>query len=194
MLYLLVEGFKNLFILFAKKLKLVLKYTLLIVLAFASLSFQQQGFDPSAKVKAVFLYNFTKYFEWPKNMKSGNFIIQIIGANASLNQELNRMATLKQIGNQKLEIRISQVFDGSTQPHIVFLLSEASDKLKEIVAKTKGKGTLIVTEKLGMAKAGSSINFVIIDNKQKFEYSKENALKAGLKTSDELKSLAIAVD
>lgn len=177
-----------------KKLKLLLKYTLLVVLAFASLGFQQQGFDPSAKVKAVFLYNFTKYFEWPKNMKSGNFIIQIIGVNASLNQELTRMSASKQIGNQKLEIRNSQVFDGTTQPHIIFILNEASDKLKDIVAKTKGKGTLIVTEKPGMAKAGASLNFVVADSKQKFEYSKENALRAGLKTSDELKSLAIAVD
>jgi hypothetical protein len=166
----------------------------LVVLAFVSLSFQQQGFDPNAKVKTVFLYNFTKYFEWPKNMKTGNFIIQVIGTNASLNQELNKMATSKQIGNQKLEIRNSQAFDGTLQPHIIFILNEASDKLKDIVAKTKGKGTLIVTEKPGMAKAGSSINFVVADNKQKFEYSKGNAIKAGLKTSDELKSLAIAVD
>lgn len=41
---------------------------------------------------------------------------------------------------------------------------------------------------------GSAINFVAIDSKLKFEYNKTNAVKAGLKTSDELKSLAIAVD
>jgi len=166
----------------------------LVVLAFVGLGFQQQGFDPNAKVKAVFIYNFTKYFEWPKNMKTGNFIIQIIGTNSTINQELSKMATSRQIGSQKLEIKNSQVFDGTIQPHIVFLLSESSDKLKEVIAKSKGKGTLIVTEKPGMAKAGSSINFVVADNKQKFEYSKENAVKAGLKTSDELKSLAIAFE
>lgn len=166
----------------------------LFVLAFVSLSFQQQGFDPNAKVKAIFLYNFTKYFEWPKNMKSGNFIIQVIGTNTSLNQELNKMATSKQIGNQKLEIRNTTTYDATIQSHIIFLLNESSDKLKEIVTKTKGKGTLIVTEKTGLAKTGSAINFVVAENKQKFEYNKANAVKAGLKTSDELKSLAIAVD
>ena len=166
----------------------------LVVLAFVSLSFQQQGFDPNAKVKAVFLYNFTKYFEWPPKMKSGNFIIQVVGSNASLNQELNKMASSKQIGNQKLEIKSSQSYDGAIQAHIIFLLSDVSDKLKDIVSKNKGKGALIVTEKIGMAKAGSAINFVVVDSKQKFEYSKGNAVKAGLKTSDELTSLAIAVD
>jgi hypothetical protein len=176
-------------------LKFLLKYSLLLLLAFSGLSFQQQqSFDPAAKVKAAFLYNFTKYFEWPDKMKSGNFIIQIIGTNTNLNQELNKMASSKQVGNQKLEIKTSTSIDASTQPHIIFLLSESSDMLKEINSKYKGKGSLVVTEKNGLAKAGSAINFVVMDNKQKFEYNKNNAVKAGLKTGDGLNSLAIVID
>ncbi len=153
-----------------------------------------QTFDPNAKVKAVFIYNFTRYFEWPDKMKSGNFVIHIIGTNANLNAELNKMATSKQVGNQKLEIKASTSIDVSLKPHIIYLLSDASDILKEVMSKYKGKGALIVTEKIGLAKSGSAINFVVVDNKQKFEYSVNNAKKSGLKTSDELKSLAIAVD
>ena len=33
-----------------------------------------------------------------------------------------------------------------------------------------------------------------MDNKQKFEYNKNNAVKAGLKTGDGLNSLAIVID
>ena len=66
--------------------------------------------------------------------------------------------------------------------------------LKEISSKYKGKGTLVITEKAGLAKSGSSINFVVADSKQKFEFSKNNAEKSWLKTNEELKSLAIAVD
>ena len=168
----------------------------MLVLAFSSLSFQQtQTFDPNAKVKAVFLYNFTRYFEWPSKMKSGNFIIHIVGgSNTALNQELNKMATSKQVGSQKLEIKNSSNLDAAAQPHIIFILNEASEQLKEIISKFKGKGSLIVTEKVGLAKSGSAINFVVADSKQRFEYNKANAVKAGLKTSDELKSLAIAID
>lgn len=164
-------------------------------MVFSGLSFQQQSnFDPNAKVKAVFIYNFTRYFEWPEKMKSGNFIIQVIGNNNSLNQELNKMASTKQVGNQKLEIRVSSTLDPNIKPHILFLLNESSDLLKDASSKYKGKGALIVTEKNGLAKSGAAINFVVADNKQRFEYSKNNAVKAGLKTSDELKSLAIAVE
>lgn len=177
-----------------RNLKVFVKYSFILILAFSSLGFQQQTFDPNAKVKAVFIYNFTRYFEWPEQMKSGNFIIQIIGNNSNLNQELNKMATTKQVGNQKLEIKNSSGIESGLKPHIIFLLSDASDLLKDAASKYKGKGTLIVTEKPGLAKSGSAINFVVADNKQRFEYSKSNAVKGGLKTSDELKSLAIAID
>ena len=177
-------------------MKNLIKYSLLVVLAFSSVSFQQP-FDSNqlvARQKAVFLYNFTKYFEWPGKMKSGNFIIHVIGSNPHINGELNKMASSKQVGNQKIEIKASNAIDGSIQPHIIFLLNESSELLKDISSKFKGKGALIVTEKSGLAKSGSAINFVAVDSKLKFEYSKANAVKAGLKTSEELKSLAIAVD
>lgn len=164
-------------------------------MAFVSLGFQQQqNFDPNAKVKAVFLYNFTKYFEWPDKMKTGTFVIQIVGTNNSLNQELNKMAASKQVGNQKIEIKISSTIDPNLKPQIIYLLNESSDLIKDVSSKYKGKGSLIVTEKNGLIKTGSAINFVVADNKQRFEYSSGNAVKAGLKTSEELKSLAIAVD
>lgn len=154
----------------------------------------QQTFDPVAKGKAIFIYNFTRYFEWPDAMKSGNFVIQIVGSNSGINSELSKMSSSKQVGNQKIELKITNTIDASIKPHIIYILSESSDQLKEAFSKYKGKGALIVTEKTGLAKAGAAINFVAIDNKQKFEYSKSNASKAGLKTSDELKNLAIVVD
>lgn len=174
-------------------MKLLLKYSLIFAFIFSSLSFQQ-SYDVVAKQKVVFIYGFTKYFEWPENMKSGNFIIQVIGNNTNILSELNKMAGSKQVLNQKLEIKNTSGIDANLKPHIIFLLNDASDLLKDAVAKFKGKGSLIVTEKTGLAKAGAAISFVAVDNKQKFEYSKNNAVKAGLKTSDELKSLAIAVD
>ncbi len=176
-------------------LKIVIKYSLFFVLAFSSLSFQQQqSFDPNNKLKAIFIYNFTRYFEWPEKMKTGNFIIHLVGTSSAMNHELNKMANGKMIGNQKLEIKSGTTFDASSNAHIIFLLPDASELLKDVVSKLKGKGTLVITEKAGLAKVGSTINFVIADNKQKFEYNKKNAEKFGLKTNEELKSLAIVVD
>ncbi len=64
----------------------------------------------------------------------------------------------------------------------------------DVASKNKGKGNLIISETVGACKQGSSINFVVIDNKLKFEYNKNNAIKCGLKTNDDFKALAINVD
>lgn len=164
-------------------------------MAFSSLGFQQiQNYDTNSKLKAAYLFNFTRNFEWPEKMKTGSFIIQLVGNNPNLSSELNKMASTKQVGSQKLEIRTTTSIESSIQPHIIFLLNESSDLLKEASSKYKGKGALIVTEKAGLAKSGATINFIAVDNKLKFEYSNNNAKKAGLKTSEVLKGLAIAVD
>lgn len=153
-----------------------------------------QTVDTNAKIKAVFLYNFTRYFEWPNAKKTGNFIIHIVGKNEALVKELTKMAEIKMVGNQKMEIVNTPLFDGKTHPHMLFLLPDAGKSLGDVTTKLKGKGALIIAEKEGAAKTGAAINFVIVENKQKFEYSKNSAVKAGLKTSEDFKALAIAVD
>lgn len=171
----------------------LLKYLLVVLVIATGFSFQQ-NYDTNAKIKAVFLYNFTRYFEWPENKKSGNFQIEIIGNNTALIKELNDLASKKLVGNQKIEVLNTPNYDGKTKPHMLFLLPEASKALGDVSSKLKGKGTLIIAEKEGAAKTGAVINFVVIENKQKFEFSKNSAVKAGLKTSEDFKALAIAVD
>lgn len=160
-----------------------------------SFGFQQpSNFDVNAKIKAVYLYNFTRYFEWPTNLKSGNFVIQVVGKNEALITELNNLASKKKVGSQSIEIKQSLTFDSKINSNMVFLLPESSKLLKEITGKLKGKGSLIVSENGAGTKQGASINFVVVDNKQKFEYSKNNAVKSGLKTSEDFQTLAIVVD
>lgn len=171
-------------------MKLVVKYSLIFVLAFFSLGFQQ-SFDPVAKQKATYLYQFTKYFDWPNDMKTGNFVIQLVGTDNNMSSALNNLVSIKQtVLGRKLEIRNSSTLDASDAPQILFILKNESDKLKEALSKFKGKGSLIVGEKPGLAEAGAAISFIAVDEKLKFEYSKNNAVKAKLKTNEELKNLA----
>ena len=171
----------------------LVKYLSLIVLITCSFGFTQ-NFDTNAKIKAVFLYNFTRYFEWPAAKKSGNFVIQVVGKNEALIKELTKMAETKTVGSQKMEVVNTPAYDGKIKPHMLFFLPDMSKDLSDATSKLKGKGSLIIAENAGAAKAGAAINFVVVDNKQKFEYSKASAVKAGLKTSEDFKALAIAVD
>ena len=153
--------------------------------------------DPNSansKIKATFIYNFTKYIDWPDKYKEGNFVIGVIGANAFYN-ELTGLLQKKTVGNQKFEIKSFTSEDAvSGFCHIIFIPAENSSMLPEVLKKTKGKSTLIVTEKSGLAKQGSAINFIIENNKQRFELNKNNVEKYNLKISSTLSALAIAVE
>jgi hypothetical protein len=179
-------------------LALVSRVKYLLILAIAvTFGFQQpnpSNYDTNAKIKAVFIYNFTKYFEWPNNKKTGNFIIYIVGKNDNLKSELEKLAERKKVGNQDIKIKNTATFEKDIDANMVFLLPEASKSIGDVSGKSKNKGVLLISENTGGAKSGSSINFIVTDNKQKFEYSKNNAVKAGLKTNEEFKALAINVD
>jgi hypothetical protein len=69
-----------------------------------------------------------------------------------------------------------------------------SASLKDVLPKIKGQSTLLVTEKSGMTKFGAAINFVVQDNKLKFELNKSNAQKYNLAVGSSLLPFAILVD
>jgi len=164
---------------------------LLVVFCLISFKFQQPStFDANSKIKAVFLYNYTRYFEWPDKKKVDNFIIYVIGKNENLITELKKLATQKKVGNQEIEIKNSSTYDPAISSHIIYFTPEAAKSLGDGASKNKGKGTLIVSETSGGCRSGASINFIAIENKLKFEYNKNAAVKAGLKTNEDFKALA----
>ena len=150
--------------------------------------------DTNAKIKAVFIYNFMKNIDWPTSYKSKVFTIGILGDNKSLSSELNKMSEIKKIANQSFTIVDYKNINEIEVPHILCITYEESNKIEAVVTKLKGKSTLIVTEKPGMAKKGAAINFVVIDSRQNFELNKNTIQKHNLKVSTTLKNLAIMVN
>jgi hypothetical protein len=144
----------------------------------------------NSKIKAVFLYNFTRYFEWPEKKKVDNFIIYVVGKNENLITELNKLARSKKVGNQDIQIKNSASFDASVSSHIIYFLPDILKPVGDAASKNRNKGALVVAETPGACRSGASINFIVIENKLKFEYNKNSAVKAGLKTNDDFKALA----
>jgi hypothetical protein len=141
----------------------------------------------------IFLYNFTKYIEWPSENRHGDFVIGVLGVTL-LMPELDNLAKTKMIGSQKCVVKYFNNVKDIQQCHMLFIPNDKSDEMENILKKVKGMKTLIVTEKEGLARKGAGINFVSIDNKQKFELNKTNVGKYGLKVSSNLLSLGILIE
>jgi hypothetical protein len=175
-----------------KKLLFILLLPLVLLTQGAAIR-PDQSEEAGARIKAIYIYNFTKYIEWPAEYKEGNFVIGVYGTNLPLLNELNKMAASKTVGAQKMEIKNIGATAEAAQCHIIFILADNSSQLPDVMTKVKGKSTLIVTDKAGMARQGAGINFSIVENKQKIELNKANIEKYKLKVASTLVEMAVQV-
>ncbi len=144
------------------------------------------------KFKALFIYNFTKYIEWPANKQSGDFIIGVFGT-SPIQKELAVIAQKKRVGNQKISVKkINSVADCSAC-NIVFVPASKSSSVKDITAQVKSKGVIVITDKSGLAKTYSGINFVKVGGKQQFEINKKHIEAQGASVNSGLLTLGIPV-
>jgi hypothetical protein len=143
-----------------------------------------------AHTKVIFIYNFTKFIEWPTDYHQGDFVIGVLNANATLLGELNKLASQKTSGNQKFVIKNYKSVDEIDKCNILFVPETSNNLLTEVVKKLHGSSTLLITDSEGDAKKGAAINFIWKDNKQAFELNKAAAEKYHLNVSSSLKALA----
>ena len=143
-------------------------------------------------LKAAFIYNFTRYIGWKDESGENDFIIGIIGT-SPINDPLGEIVKTETVDNKKITIkRFSKPADISFC-HILFISQNAGVALDDILAKTSGKSTLIISEQNGYAEQGTALNFVIVNNKLKFEANVKAINSAGLTASSQLLKLAIII-
>jgi hypothetical protein len=142
-----------------------------------------------AMLKALFIYNFSKYIEWPQSKLNENFIIGVYGQTDVL-KELEQISKSKQA--KGLPIVVKQIDDvaQTSTCNIVFIAHNEIGTLKEIDSQNKENGVLIVTEDGGSNVKGFAINIIEQQQKVRFELNEAAARKAGLKISSELILLA----
>jgi hypothetical protein len=166
---------------------------LLMLAALSLVSFSLIGSqDEDYTLHANIIYRFTKYIDWPDNKKSGDFIIGIVGE-SPLYEALKRLSVSKTVGNQKIVVIKVPPSASSYNCHILFIGDDESGSLKKIAAATTGSPTLIVSESNGLARKGSCINFVTMDDKLKLEINKTYIEQRGLRIASELLELGIII-
>lgn len=171
----------------ARKCKVVLA-TVLMLLMLPVTSYRTAGSTNSEyKLKAAFIYNFTQYFDW--DIAGGEFIIGVVGS-SPISDQLEEIARLKTVKDKKIVIKQMDSDIGAC--HILFVSGSSTMSLSAILEKTQ-KGCLVVSEKNGYGARGAAINFIVVDNKLRFEANLKAIGAAGLRASSQLLKLAIIV-
>lgn len=169
------------------KIGKILFVSLVLIFSFAKGNAQTS----IAKGQAVFIYNFTRLIEWPEGSKSGNFVIAVYGS-ADLVNEIKSYTTSKAVGTQSIEVVKCNSVEEIKNPHILFVAFGKTKEMEAIKSKVGNSRTLIIGEKKGILELGAAINFVVVDDKLKFELKSGNATKSGLKIHSTLENMAIA--
>lgn len=151
---------------------------------------QSQGQE--SNLKAVFIYNFTKYIDWENVEQEDNFIIGILGT-SSLDGPINEIAKTNFIKNKKIVLKHFSKPEDISYCNILFIPRGYPVPLQSVLDKVD-KGVLTITEEPGFARQGSAINFVVSNDKLKFEINRKAINAAGLKAGSQLLKLAIIVN
>ncbi|MDO6430844.1 YfiR family protein [Flavitalea sp. BT771] len=168
------------------------KLLCLAALSLMSLTSIKAQHETDYKVHANIIYRFTKYIDWPADKKSGDFIIGIVG-DSPLYDELKSLSVSKTVGSQKIVVVKMSPSANAYSCHMLFISDEESASIKRIAALTAGTAILIISESDGLARKGSCINFITVDERLKLEINKGNVEQRNLRIASELLELGIII-
>jgi hypothetical protein len=143
------------------------------------------------KVKAAFLYKFASYIEWPAQVferPESPIVIGVAGADP-LSDELAQVVSGRSIGGRPVEVRKLRRGAPLNGLHILFV-GRADHGSSDVLASAKGRPVLTVTESEDAFALGSMINFVIVDDRVRFDVALREAELANLKVSARLLRVA----
>lgn len=144
---------------------------------------------PLHEIHAMMIYNFTKYIQWPNYTGSEDFVVGVIGSDEVFTT-LDTWYGNKERGNKKFVIKKFSSPGELANCHIVYIGRNSSKQFDEVKAKVGGNSTLIITDRPGLGKQGSCINFVTEGNKLSIELNQSALDAANLKVSSQLTSIA----
>jgi len=156
----------------------------------------QVGTTAEYKFKAIFLYNFLQFVDWPQSSfreQSSPIVVNVLG-NDMLGNLLEETVKNDTVKGHPVVVQQLATIEDSAACHVLFISRSEEKNLKTILRKIKGKSILAVSETDGFAQMGGTINFYFEGNKLRFEINLESARDADLVVSSKLIRLAKIVD
>jgi len=165
--------------------------TLSVILSIAS-NAQPAADALEYRIKAAFVCKFAGYVEWPPQAfadRDSPIVIGILGSDAIVD-EIARTAAGLAVDGRGLSVRRFLRGEPLGGAHLVYIMGSDDGRVSEAVAALKGLPVLIVTESIRGLASGSMINFVVVDDKVRFDIAPQAAEASHLKISARLLGVA----
>jgi len=149
----------------------------------------QRGGAAEADIKAAFLFNFTKFVEWPDGAPAGPFQICTL-ADARFDSALAQTLSGESTGGRPIVRATPDGPESASGCHILFIARGETSQIERWLAAVGRHPVLVVGESKAAEDAGAHITFVVEDNRVKFDVNDDAASRAGLKISSKLLRVA----
>lgn len=147
------------------------------------------------QIKAAFLFNFTKFVEWPQERFADDtspIVIAVLGGNP-LGDELAKVVKGRKVNGREIAVMNVTTLEVPPSAHLLFIDPQAEAQFGGMIGRLHAASVLTVGESGHFAALGGIIVFTSAGDKVRFEINQGAAEAARLKLSAYLLKLATVV-
>ena len=140
------------------------------------------------QLKAVFLFNFAQFVEWPPQAFADAqtpLVIGVLGRDP-FGAYLDEAVRGETVNNRSLVVRRYGRVEDIDTCHILFISRSEGDRLEKILARLRGRNILTVGDAEGFGLHSVMIRLVTVENKIRLRINLEVAQAANLRISSKL--------
>ena len=148
------------------------------------------------QVKAAFLFNFARYVEWPEAaFADATAAIRLcLLSDAAFQQVLSETVSGRSVGRRAVGVETIASLDAAGGCHLLFLDESVPAEGAAVAGRLGELAVFTISDREGFAAGGGIANFILVDQKIRFEINPSAARRAGLKISSSLLRLAKIVE
>ena len=174
------------------KLSLYRFILMVFVAGIQTTSLAQKPAVPENQIKAVFLFNFIQFVEWPaqsfESMESP-VVIGIFGKDP-FGSYLDEILVGEVINGRPVTVKRFSSLNDIENCQILYIPSPEIENYSKIFDFLSGKNVLTISDSRDFIEEGGIIRFVKVNNKIQFQINPEAAKRANLSISSKLLRLA----
>lgn len=147
---------------------------------------------PEYKIKAAFLFQFSRFVEWPADAFASSdapLTICVLGANP-FGSTLQEISAGELVYMHPLTVQHHDSVEDLASCHIVFVSSSEQDAARRALQRLSGKSVLTVGDSSDFTQHGGVIGLVTVNGKVKLQVNRSSADAAQLRISAKLLRVA----
>jgi YfiR/HmsC-like len=147
------------------------------------------------QIEAAFVYNFTKFIEWPPQSfadVSAPIVIGVLG-DSPMVAALEEVVHDRKVNGHSIVVRTIYSVADARSAHVLFVSATQIPLWTQVQPAMESLPIVTIGESPSFGKNGGTITFVPQDDKVRFEIDMSAAERSGVKISAQLQKLAAAV-